>query len=450
MNRTTTTVIAGALLLGLSCTALPQSASAATARLGGSCSKAGQKAKIGTSTLVCTKNGSKLTWTAQAAPTTTAAPTTAAPTTAAPASAGASEIVIGGIYSRTGPSPFPNAYETAEAYFKELNANGGINGHKIKWVGVDDATNAQNNATITKRLIEQDKAVAILELAETGIVGGQPIAKDAKVPIVGCYSQPICYKDDNIFPVAGYIQNLRASLLTDMLAANNNKKLAVLTVAAPTAILAATSVKNAAQAKGIAIVSDQQYQPTETDFTAYVAKVIASGTQVVDCLCTFATVIAINKSLQQQGYQGDFLAPSFDASYPGQIGSYANGRFYMVSVMGGINAGAAGSKMESIVKKWSPDTNSQHFGALNAWTTAEILTEAIKRLGNKPVTSASIAESLNTLKDFNTTFGAPITYGAGVHADPGRCLQILITTAGKLVPALGARFNCSSTPGTPA
>ena len=450
MKKTINIAIVGAVLVGLTATAFPPASSAATVRIGGACPKAGQIAKIGTSSLTCTKSGKKLVWQATAVPTTVAPVTTAAPAPAAP-SAPASDIVVGGIYSRTGPSPFPNAYETADAYFKELNDKGGINGHKIKWVGADDATNAQNNATITKRMIDQDKVVAFLELAETGIVGGAPVAHDAKVPIIACYSQPVCFKDENIFPIAGYIQNLRASLLTDMLQANNNKKLAILTVAAPTAILAADSVKAAAKAKGIDVVSDQQYQVTETDFTAYVSKVIASGTQVLDCLCTFATVLSINKALQQQGYQGDFLAPSFDASYPSQIGAYANGRFYMVSVMGGINAGAAADKMQAIVKKWSPGTNSEHFGALASWTTAEIFTEAVRRLGDKPVTSQSIADSLNTLSNYSTTYSSPLTYApGGVHKDPGRCLQVLITTGNKLVPALGPRFNCAATPATPS
>lgn len=454
MNTRINAAIVGAVLIGLTGTAFPLTASAAAAKIGGACPKAGRVAKIGTTTLTCTKSGKKLVWQGAAVPTTGAPVTTAAPAPAASASANASEIVVGGIFSRTGASPFPNAYETAEAYWKEINANGGINGHKIKWVAADDGTNAQNNATIMKRLIEQEKVVVVQELAETGIVGGQPIARDAKVPIVGCYSQPICYKDENVFPVGGYIQNLRAALLTDMLQANNNKKLAVLTIAAPTAILAADSMKAAAKAKGIDVVSDQQYGVTETDFTAYTTKVIASGAQVLDCLCSFGTVLLINKSLQQQGYQGDFLAPSFDASYPSQIGAYANGRFYMVSEMAGIGGGAAAAKMQAIMKKWSPDTNAEHFSALDTWTTSELITEAIKRLGDKPVTSASIIDSLNTLKDFQTTYSALITYApGGAHKDPGRCLQMLITVAGKLVAAGGAsapRLACSSVAATPA
>ena len=106
------------------------------------------------------------------------------------------------------------------------------------------------------------------------------------------------------------------------------------------------------------------------------------------------------------------------------------------------------------MKKWSPDTNAEHFSALDTWTTSELLTEAIKRLGDKPVTSASIIDSLNTLKDFQTTYSALITYApGGAHKDPGRCLQMLITVAGKLVAAGGAsapRLACSSIPATPA
>ncbi len=457
MNFQVKKIVVGVVILGLTYPVVSQTADAATAKANGSCAKAGQKATAGTHSLVCTKSGKKLVWKVAPVATTKPAPASTAPAvTAAPAASAASapastapvaaqgDIVVGGIFSRTGVSPFPAGYESMDSYFKELNANGGINGRKIKFIGVDDGTDTQKNAVAMKRLIESEKAVIVLETAETGIVGGIPIARDAKVPIIGCYSQPLCFNEETVFPVGGFYQNSLANLVTDLLVQNNNKKIAMMTIQAPTALIALDSYKKYAAAKGVAIVSDQQYAPSETDFTAYAAKMIASGTSVIDCLCSFGHIVAIVNSLKQQGYNGDFFAPSFDGTYPDRIGPYANGRFYMSSTEGGIGAGAAGEKMQAIMKKYYPDANSEFFGALQSWTNAELFTEAVNRLGNKPVTSASLIDSLNTFKEVNTTYAPPITYGAGPHKDPAHCLQMLIVTGGKFFSATGARFFCYS------
>jgi ABC-type branched-subunit amino acid transport system substrate-binding protein len=72
----------------------------------------------------------------------------AAPAPAAPAKydpgASSTEIKIGNIMPYTGPAA---AYgligKTVAAYFKKINAEGGINGRKINFVSYDDAYNPQ-------------------------------------------------------------------------------------------------------------------------------------------------------------------------------------------------------------------------------------------------------------------------------------------------------------------
>ncbi len=48
-------------------------------------------------------------------------------------------IAIGGIVGRTGPADFSSSGDAAAAYFKCVNANGGINGRPIDYSLEDDA-----------------------------------------------------------------------------------------------------------------------------------------------------------------------------------------------------------------------------------------------------------------------------------------------------------------------
>jgi len=92
--------------------------------------------------------------------------------TAAPAGAAAraadpgvtsNQIVIGTTTPLTGPaSPgYKDVAPAAQAYFNYVNANGGINGRKIKYVVYDDQYNPAKTKSATNQLILRDKAFAI-------------------------------------------------------------------------------------------------------------------------------------------------------------------------------------------------------------------------------------------------------------------------------------------------
>ncbi|MGF7234608.1 MAG: ABC transporter substrate-binding protein [Frankia sp.] len=70
------------------------------------------------------------------------------------------EIVIGGIIAETGTAPYEGANAAISAYFDQLNAKGGVNGHLIKYKGYDSAGNAQTNASLMTQLVG-DHAAAV-------------------------------------------------------------------------------------------------------------------------------------------------------------------------------------------------------------------------------------------------------------------------------------------------
>lgn len=73
------------------------------------------------------------------------------------------QIVIGTTTPLTGPaSPgYKDVAPAAQAYFNYVNANGGINGRKIKYVVKDDQYNPAKTKSATSELILRDKVFAI-------------------------------------------------------------------------------------------------------------------------------------------------------------------------------------------------------------------------------------------------------------------------------------------------
>ena len=83
----------------------------------------------------------------------------ALPVRAQPAGA---EILIGQTMPYSGPASSYSVIGKSEAaYFEKLNAEGGVNGRKIKLISLDDGYSPPKAVEQTRRLVEQEKVLAI-------------------------------------------------------------------------------------------------------------------------------------------------------------------------------------------------------------------------------------------------------------------------------------------------
>ena len=74
------------------------------------------------------------------------------------AAAAAEEIRIGQTLPYSGPvSGFGLIGKTQEAYFEKVNAEGGINGRKVKFITLDDAYSPPKTVEQTRKLVEQEE-----------------------------------------------------------------------------------------------------------------------------------------------------------------------------------------------------------------------------------------------------------------------------------------------------
>lgn len=81
---------------------------------------------------------------------------------AAPVRAQGNEILIGQTMPYSGPASSYSVIGKAEAaYFEMVNAQGGVNGRRIKLLSLDDAYSPPKAVEQTRRLVEQDKVLAI-------------------------------------------------------------------------------------------------------------------------------------------------------------------------------------------------------------------------------------------------------------------------------------------------
>jgi len=126
----------------------------------------------------------------------------------------ASEVVIGGTIPLTGVA---SAYRTvglgAAAYFRYVNAHGGVNGRKIRYIIKDDQYDPGQTLNQTRALVEQDHVFAIFNsLGTEHNLATRPYLNAIKVPQLFVASGATTWgKDHNQWPwTIGYQPNYRA------------------------------------------------------------------------------------------------------------------------------------------------------------------------------------------------------------------------------------------------
>jgi branched-chain amino acid transport system substrate-binding protein len=78
------------------------------------------------------------------------------------------EIKIGGISPYSGPASAYGAIGKAiDAYFKKVNAEGGVNGRMIKFISLDDGYNPARTVEQARKLVEQEEVLLVFQTLGT-------------------------------------------------------------------------------------------------------------------------------------------------------------------------------------------------------------------------------------------------------------------------------------------
>src|SRR3954471_83473 len=106
---------------------------------------------------------------------------------AAQAAGAQNTLKIGSVLSVTGPAAFLGEPEekTIKMYVEKVNAEGGIAGRKLELVVYDDGADANKARTFATRLVEDDKAIAVVGGSITGpSLAMSPVFEEAKIPFI--------------------------------------------------------------------------------------------------------------------------------------------------------------------------------------------------------------------------------------------------------------------------
>jgi len=208
--------------------------------------------------------------------------------------AGASdtEIRIG----NTGPYSGPNSAassipKTMAAYFRKINAEGGINGRKINFISYDDAYSPPKAVEQVRKLVEGDEVLAVFGTMGTAVnTAIQRYLNQKKVPQLFVIAGATKFNDPKTYP---WTMSWQPSYQTEariyaqfILKEKPNAKIAVLYQNDDYGKDYLKGLKDGLADKGSMIVAESSYEFTEPTIDSHIVKLKSSG---ADVFFNFAT-----------------------------------------------------------------------------------------------------------------------------------------------------------------
>ena len=337
----------------------------------------------------------------------------------------ADSILLGGTAPLSGPaSQYASVARGADAYFKYLNAQGGVNGRKITYRYVDDGYNPAQSVPVTRQLVEQDKVFAVYNsLGTVHNVAVRPYLNSMKVPQLFVASGATTWgREYSEFPYTiGFQPSYQAEgwVYGKYLARTApGSKVAVLFQNDEYGKDLLGGLKRGLQRSNVRVIAAQPYEVTSPDVSSQIAKLKSSGADTLAIFATPTFAIQAYQYANKLGWKPKRIINNAvsSASSSMQIASSA-GQNKLVNATVSIvflkdptdpkwKNDAAIKLYRKIMAQYASGANvndSLHvYGMASAWTAAD----ALKKAG-KDLTRASLLKVLDTFNAAGNPFMLP-------------------------------------------
>jgi len=346
-----------------------------------------------------------------------------------------SQILIGGTTPLSGiASAYSSVARGADAYFKYVNARGGVNKRKIKYLIRDDAYDPSKTIDQTRELVQQDKVFAIFN--SLGTDQNQAIRdylNAVKVPQIFVASGATTWgRDFKRYPwTIGYQPNYIAegTIYGRYIAKTTPKaKIGVLYQNDYYGKDLLTSLRRGLASKASHVVAKQSYDATDSDVGSQIARLKSSKATTLMVFATPQFAIQSYVHAHKLGWRPRvFVNAVASASNIMGIAASATskkqteGSISIVFLKDPTNPAWAkdpGIKLyRSIMKKYNSGGNPKDVYNVYGMSAAHTFVEALKHAGKNP-TRESIMQAATHLNVHNDPFllpGITVKTGRGDH-----------------------------------
>lgn len=347
------------------------------------------------------------------------------------------EIVIGNLQDTSGPtSVWGNAVTRgAELAVAKVNAAGGIDGKKIKLVTLDTKGDVQEAIKAYNRLVDQEKAMAVLGPPVSNIgLALAPIANAKKVAVVGSFIDPrVTIGQDGKSNPAMFLMQPSSVQYGEIMASYTVEKLGLKKIAIlydqsnAFAVSLIKPFRDYVEKAGGKIITEQVYAKGDKDYKTQLQKIKESGAEALYVPNYIQDLVITVKQRKQVGLDIPIIG-GLDFAPP--FGSLVNdpdaaNNLYFANNFSDSEPQLAEVKKAYTEKYKEDPVNKVYLG----YDKVLLIADAAKKSG---ATAEGVIKGLNQTKDLQGTTGV-ITLSPTTHQPVGLSMVMYKVEKGKYV-----------------
>lgn len=323
------------------------------------------------------------------------------------------EIKIGNIMPYSGPaSAYAAIGKAEEAYFNKVNAEGGVNGRKIKFISYDDAYSPPKTVEQARKLVESDNVLLIFGSLGTSTNGAiRKYMNEKKVPQLFVASGASKWNDPKRYPwtmgwqpsyaseakiYAKYIMKEKPDAKIGVLYQNDDFGKDYL-----------NGLRDGLGAKASMIVMEESYDTSEPAIDEHVVKLKAAGADVFISIATPKFAAQAIKKVAEINWHPMHIISNVSTSVGGVIEpagfEISQGILSASYIKDGSdpqwNADEGMKKFYNFIAQYNPKANKLDAGVVFGYAAAQTMTKVLQMCGDN-LTRDNIMKQAASLKDF--------------------------------------------------
>jgi branched-chain amino acid transport system substrate-binding protein len=337
------------------------------------------------------------------------------------------EIKIGNIMPYSGPaSAYGVIGKTEDAYFKKINAEGGINGRKINFVSYDDGYSPPKAVEQARKLVESDEVLLVFNpLGTPSNSAIQKYLNAKKVPQLFVATGATKWNDPKDFQwTMGWQPSYQSEAhiyAKYLIKEKPDGKIAVLFQNDDFGKDYLKGLKDGLGAKASMIMAEESYETTEPSIDGHIVKLKATGADVFISITTPKFAAQAIKKLAEIDWHPMHIVSNVSASVGGVIkpAGFENAQGILSAAYAKDGADPQWDndpgmkKFLDFLAKYYPDGNKLDGSVVYGYGAAQTMVKVLQMCGDD-LTRANVMKQAASLKDFE-----PDTLLPGIKINTG-------------------------------
>jgi branched-chain amino acid transport system substrate-binding protein len=333
------------------------------------------------------------------------------------------EITIGMMTDLSGVTAVQgtNAANSIRMAFEDVNAKGGINGRKIRFIAEDMEYMVPKAVQAMNKLVNRDNIFLAISSGGTPQMDAVlPMMSEKQVPSVF----PLTCARSMYLPLSPYKYGQFASYYDQMrsgvkyfVAEKGKKALCAMYQDSDFGRDVMAGAVDQLKAMNMTMVAETAHKSTDTDFNGAIAKVRDANCDLILLATIVRDTTIILSTVKKIGWNVDLLgqSASYDTSVATAPGGVGEGFFSMTPGLYAYPDDQRPAVREFAQKYRTATGREPNFLGETGWTTGQLVLLALDRAG-RDLNVDTLIKSIESIKDFHDIFGGPpLSFGPGQH-----------------------------------